>query len=324
MATVTMKRARELALAFIKADIIPMLLGPPGLGKTTTASGIADELNLVLRDIRLAQYQGTDIAGFPFVVDGKLRTADFDDELFPLEYTPLPEGKDGWLVFLDELPNAEYDCIKVILRVLQERRLGNKAIHEKVVFMAAGNPKEKGSMSYHMPDALVDRLAILNVDYEIKGWLEHAEATGISPELISAVRSTGSVSVSNWGPDKNSPDTPFISPRSLAALDRCLKAGVSDVDAFVAIAGPKVLRYHSVMSVQSAQKPDWWDDFVASPIGRAGGVDMKVWAKEIIHKYGADAVSQNISFIEKNTTMSYEDIEDALSEMENQTSVRTL
>ena len=82
------------------AQLVPFVTGSPGVGKSSLVNSIADEFNLELIDFRLTTAEPTDLTGLPnFTKDGKAYYAPFN--VFPLDTDPLPEGKDGWVLFLN-------------------------------------------------------------------------------------------------------------------------------------------------------------------------------------------------------------------------------
>ena len=96
--TVNYKQARKYLSQVIMKGLVPFITSSPGVGKSAMVKDIAKEFNLKVVDIRLSMLEPSDINGLPnFTADGKAYFAPFD--IFPLEGTPIPEGKDGWLVF---------------------------------------------------------------------------------------------------------------------------------------------------------------------------------------------------------------------------------
>ena len=95
----------------IKAQLVPFIQSSPGCGKSAIVKQIAKEYNLELIDLRLSTAVFTHVnnlanclehigTGLPhFTKDGKAEFMPFN--IFPLENTPLPKGKDGWLLFLN-------------------------------------------------------------------------------------------------------------------------------------------------------------------------------------------------------------------------------
>ncbi|QCE33436.1 AAA family ATPase [Acetobacteraceae bacterium] len=201
----------------IGLNMIPMVFGEPGLGKTTIIRQIADELNLELRDIRLTQYSGIDLGGFPYVKNGIGEYAYFP-KIFPFEETPCQEGKDGFLILLDELTLADNDVLKIALRILCERELGEHKIHPNCRFVAAGNKKRPGFIGRHLPHAIINRMIVLDVDYDIEDYITFCKRDPTyNPILLQALETENDLL---FGFKEN--DEAFVSNRSLSALSKYL------------------------------------------------------------------------------------------------------
>ena len=56
---------------FIKAKLVPMLVGSPGSGKSQIVHQIAADYGLKVIDLRLSQCDPTDLLGYPQIVNGK-------------------------------------------------------------------------------------------------------------------------------------------------------------------------------------------------------------------------------------------------------------
>lgn len=54
-------QAVDMLTKFIKAKLVPLLIGSPGIGKSQIYQQIADSYNLKLVDIRLGQCDVTDL-----------------------------------------------------------------------------------------------------------------------------------------------------------------------------------------------------------------------------------------------------------------------
>src|SRR5512141_2430491 len=74
------------------------LWGPPGVGKSSIIQQIAKELKMKFVDIRLAQFEPSEIRGIPYMKDGvsKWARADF-----------LPTSNDPTILMFDEFSCAE-------------------------------------------------------------------------------------------------------------------------------------------------------------------------------------------------------------------------
>lgn len=95
---------------FIKAKLVPMIEGSPGMGKSAIVHQIAEQYGLKLIDLRLSQCDPTELMGFPSIgsnVDRtKARAGYVPMDTFPLEDDSIPAGHNGWLLFLDEFNSA--------------------------------------------------------------------------------------------------------------------------------------------------------------------------------------------------------------------------
>lgn len=88
----------------IMANLVPMLVGSPGIGKSSIVHSIAKEHGLEVIDMRLAQCDPTDLLGFPTITGERAGYRPM--ETFPIEGDALPAGRNGWLLFLDEFNSS--------------------------------------------------------------------------------------------------------------------------------------------------------------------------------------------------------------------------
>lgn len=103
---------RQLAIKIekaIRAGVVPMVKGSPGIGKSSIYAQVAKKLGLKMIDHRLSTSAPEDLSGLPeFFTDAdgnrRARFAPFD--VFPIEGQTIPEGYIGWLLFLDEFNSA--------------------------------------------------------------------------------------------------------------------------------------------------------------------------------------------------------------------------
>ena len=105
MYTMTPKETRASIIECMEAGLVPMVTSSPGLGKSALVKQIAKDFNLEVIDIRLSQCAPEDLMGLPMRnANGKAEFVPFS--MFPLEGDPLPPGKVGWILFLDEFNSA--------------------------------------------------------------------------------------------------------------------------------------------------------------------------------------------------------------------------
>lgn len=183
---VKISQAERMITAAIKAKVVPMLKGSPGTGKSQIVYQIAEKYNLKVIDIRLSQCDPTDLAGFPTIDGGK---ADYVPMAhFPIEGDPLPAGKDGWLLFLDEAPSAPPAIQAAAYKLALDRMVGTHHLHKKVAMVLAGNLETDGAIVYPMSTALQSRLVHLELVVDQAEWLVWAEANEMSYKITSYIK----------------------------------------------------------------------------------------------------------------------------------------
>lgn len=181
---VNLREAKEMISKLLKANLVPLMAGDPGLGKSAIVKQIAQEYNLELIDIRLSQMEPIDLVGFPMLEGPKATFKPMDT--FPIETDPVPEGKAGWLIFMDELTSAMPAVQVAAYRLILDREVGQHKLHPKVRIVGAGNLETSGAVVQPLSTALQSRLVHLTVRPDLKVWQEDfAEPAGVNPWIIS-------------------------------------------------------------------------------------------------------------------------------------------
>lgn len=153
------------------SDTVPLILGSPGIGKSAVVRFVADQINALLIDVRVTAMDPQDFNGLPF------RNGDHADylpfsELIPLEGQDLPDDKDGWVVFLDEFTSAERPMQAPLYKVILDRMIGNRKIHDKVRFVCAGNKATDKAIVNRMSSALKSRVTTYELVFNYKIFME--------------------------------------------------------------------------------------------------------------------------------------------------------
>ena len=152
---VKISQAIPMLASFIRAKLVPMLVGSPGCGKSQIIYKIAQDYNLKVIDLRLAQCDPTDLAGFP-TVNGK--KADYLPMAhFPIEGDEIPKGYSGWLLFLDEMTSAPPAIQAAAYKLILDRMVGSHHLHKNVAIVGAGNLETDNAIVQPMSTALQSR-----------------------------------------------------------------------------------------------------------------------------------------------------------------------
>jgi len=219
---ITLEQAKKVAIAYIKAGIIPLLVSPPGIGKSTIVGDIARELNAELRHLRLNSMPPEEAIGLQFLDHKTKRTIRYAPSWLPSE-----DGTDGnVVVFIDEMMQAPDEYRKGIMSALLERYLGQHKIPQNCMFIAAGNSIEDGSQVYELDRATADRFGIILIRPDFESWAnDYAFENNVSTALVGYLRHRPDHFELT---DPDAVDNPDIvikpSPRSWVALSRFLDA----------------------------------------------------------------------------------------------------
>lgn len=229
MIPVNYKDAFQHVIDILMSGSIPMLYGPPASGKSSLAADIAKHLNLCLVDIRLSDYEPPDINGFMRYNPTTERGEYVPMDLIPIEGDTIPinpetnQPYEGWLLFFDEITNAEDPVLKVIYKVLQDRLVaGMRKIHPRAVMMAAGNlGEEDGSMANTMPTTLQSRMMSLYLSISGGEWVLYEASKAAAPNVLAYITANPDA-IHNLNMDSYN-DVNFPSHRNWSRLSNYLK-----------------------------------------------------------------------------------------------------
>ena len=224
---VKISQAITMLTAFIKAKLVPLLVGSPGLGKSQIYQQIADQYNLMLIDVRLAQCDPCDLLGFPQIMGNKAGYLPMNT--FPIEGDPIPKGYSGWLLLFDELTSAVPALQSAAYKIILDRKIGIYNLHKNVAVCAAGNLETDNAVVQPMSTALQSRMVHLELMVDHKEWLNWAADHGIDPKITSYINFKPG-NLYTFSPDHT--DKTYASPRTWEFANRVLHAvpeGSSDL-----------------------------------------------------------------------------------------------
>lgn len=156
------------------------LISSPGLGKSAIAKEIAKEWNLKVIDVRLTEYDPTELNGYPFILNPKdeihlVKAGHVPMVTFPTEHDPIPEGYKGWLIILDEFPSAPLAVQAAAYKITLDRMVGSHKLHEKVMIITAGNKATDKAIVNRLSTAQQSRFSTLMIKACLETWLDWAE-----------------------------------------------------------------------------------------------------------------------------------------------------
>jgi hypothetical protein len=257
--TVNIARAKRMAFKSLLAGIVPMLWGPPAIGKSDIVKQIAEENNLLLIDERLSDCDPTDLKGFPRIDPATGKATYVPMSTFPVAGDDLPAYRDkngkeiliddpdkpgqkmvkrynGWLLFLDELTNADDDVKKAAYKLILDRMVGPYKLHDNCAIVAAGNEASDGALASELGTALQSRVLHVAIEIDFKTWMAYAIDKGIDQRIRDYNNFKEGAHLYTFRPDHT--DKTYASPRTWFFADRLIKAhGLDDEDMFALLAG---------------------------------------------------------------------------------------
>ena len=179
MSTSVMQLSPSETYAFITDALacrqVPYIAGAPAIGKSQVAQQVAKDANAELIDIRLSQYLSEDLTGLPERDDARGKAIYLPFDVFPLQGDPVPDGKSGWIIFLDELSSASEEVLAAAYSLILDRMVGGKKLHDKCLVVAAGNRASDSAIARELPDTLITRMLPVEMKVSTKDWLRWAE-----------------------------------------------------------------------------------------------------------------------------------------------------
>lgn len=221
--TCTPRQTRGFIKDILLAGLVPFVRASPGTGKSSIFKSVADEFNLWMIDHRLSTSEPTDLSGLP-KQDGDFAYFTPFAELFPVESTPIPAGKDGWLVFLDEFNSANKQVQAASYKLILDRMTGQYPLHERVVIGMAGNLDTDRAIVNMISTAMQSRVVHLKMIVDgdtLPDFMEDvALKDGWDPRIIAYLNQYPSI-LMDFNP--NHTENTFCCPRTWEFVNRLIK-----------------------------------------------------------------------------------------------------
>mgnify|MGYP001209366960 CR=1 FL=1 len=157
-------------VAGIAANVPVIVWGNPGVAKTAKITSWARSWGHHTETIVGGNREATDFLGHPYVDDeGVTRYTDlrWARDLRNADAT-APAGKG--LLILDEFTTAAPSTQKGMLRVLEERYVGDFHLGDHVAIVAIANPPENGADAYDLPAPSANRLMHISWVFDRDEW----------------------------------------------------------------------------------------------------------------------------------------------------------
>lgn len=173
----TLPLIKTLTVILTRTDLVPLVLGPAGIGKSSIGRQLAESLfNNVMIDIRLGQMQEEDLIGIPHIKDGRTSYA--------LPFFWPTEG--SGLMFFDEPNRATKGMLQCLFQLVLDKQYFNYVFPKEWRMLFAGNWGEANYFVQELDPALRNRfVTIYYTGPTYDEWKQWALANGIAHEIIS-------------------------------------------------------------------------------------------------------------------------------------------
>lgn len=163
-----------------------LLVGPPGVGKTDLAKQAAARLGVAFIHLHAPLMQPEDY-GFPIVNRDKV------DVEFIVSKAKFPLAGDAncpenGILLIDELPQADHSCQKILANLLDAREIHGKKIKRGWMIIATGNRQSDRAGANSVLTHLRDRVTMIDTDLSLDDWTSWALSNNVKPEVISFIR----------------------------------------------------------------------------------------------------------------------------------------
>ena len=177
---------QEALIEDFKAGLTPMVASSPGMGKSDIIRTIAELFKLKVIDFRVSQCEPVDMQGYPGVVDGRMTF--HIPEYFPIEGDKIPDGYDGWLLFLDEFNSGNKQTEAAAYKLILDREVYKYKLHSRCLIAAAGNLTTDRAIVNTQSTATTSRLTHYRMRIDHKVWIDWANSHKIDHRIISLIK----------------------------------------------------------------------------------------------------------------------------------------
>jgi hypothetical protein len=217
--TCTPREAKNYVSEIIAAGLVPFMQSSPGMGKSAINYEVSNDYSLKMVDMRLSTMAPEDLSGLPNFQNGKATFSPFD--VFPVEDTDLPEGKQGWLLFLDEFNSASKSVQAAAYKLVLDRMVGQHRLHNNVAIVCAGNLATDRAIVNPLSTAMQSRVIHLVLRLDFKQFQEDVMLARNWDSRIVAYLSYKPTQLHDFRPDHN--DHTFCCPRTWEFMNKLIQ-----------------------------------------------------------------------------------------------------
>jgi len=149
--------------ASIRANVPVLVWGQPGTGKTAVLNEYGASWGYHVETIVGSNREPTDFMGYPIEQDGETVYS-------TLAWASRLNAANKGILFLDELTTCAPSVQRVMLRIVQERFVGDTKLSDGVAIVAAANPPETAVDGYPLAPPVANRFMHLDWEFSDDTW----------------------------------------------------------------------------------------------------------------------------------------------------------
>jgi len=201
------------------SGLVPFVQSSPAMGKSAIVAEIAKEFNLKMIDHRLSTSAPEDLSGLPKLTERSASFIPFEN--FPVEGTPIPDGYQGWMLFLSEFNAASKMVQAAAYKLVLDKMVGLRKLHSNVVIVCAGNLTTDRSIVNPLSTAMQSRLIHLTMELNFDEFMEDVALRFAWDGRIVAFLNMKKALLHDFRPDHN--DKTFCAPRTWEFMNKLIK-----------------------------------------------------------------------------------------------------
>ena len=165
---------------FEDEDYTPVsIIGKSGIGKTESIAGLAAELGIGFKELRLSHYQESDLVGLPYIENGVTKHA-------PTDLLPGKNDPEKGILLLDEVTSSKKSMRSAVYQLMDSsRKLGQYKLPEKWLIVACGNGPDDGGDFNGIEAAFMSRGFCWRVEPDLDTWKRWALKANVHPTIVA-------------------------------------------------------------------------------------------------------------------------------------------
>lgn len=192
--------------------ISPILIGDPGIGKTSIVREFAQEKGIQVVTLRLSQLDDpSQLLGYPYklypVRNKYIKDTEGEIVLIPenqlvessdIVGTPVTKYaapdfvsklKEGDILLIDDYNRQIPFFNNAVMEIIYEKGNISWKLPKGCMVILTGNPEDEDYQVNTLDDAQKRRLLYINVDFDIKNWAKYCNSQGISHKYVNFIMS---------------------------------------------------------------------------------------------------------------------------------------